>query len=106
MQNENKIQELQMIEHGLQNLLMQKQAFQIELSETQSALEEIKNSEGEIFKIIGQIMIKSDKKKMLDDLSNKERLLDIRLKSFDKQEKNLSEHAEKIQKEILDQKKK
>ena len=33
-----KIQELQILEQNLQNLLMQKQAFQIELNEIENAL--------------------------------------------------------------------
>jgi len=106
MSDENKIQELQILEHSLQNLLMQKQAFQMELSETQSALEEIEKAGEDVFKISGQIMVKSDKKKMIDDLKNKEKLLSIRLNSFEKQEANLSEKAENLQKEILDKKEK
>ncbi len=104
--SENKIQELQLLEQNLQNLLMQKQAFQMELSETQSAIEEIKNSGEEVFKIVGQIMVKSDKTKILEELKNKERLLNLRMTSFEKQETTLSEKAEKLQKEVLEKEKK
>ena len=45
MKEQNKkIQEMQILEQNLQNFLLQKQAFQMELSETQSALKEIENS--------------------------------------------------------------
>ena len=40
---ESKMQELQLLEQSLQNTLMQKQAFQMELSETQAALGELKH---------------------------------------------------------------
>lgn len=100
--SENKIQELQILEQSLQNLLMQKQAFQMELSETQSAIEEMKNSGDEVFKIVGQIMIKSDKNKILQELEHKVKLLDLRMKSFEKQEATLSEKAQKLQKEALE----
>ena len=43
MENQ-KIQEMQMLEQNLQNLLLQKQAFQMELSETESALQAIADS--------------------------------------------------------------
>ena len=99
-EKENKIQEIQMIEQSFHNLLMQKQAFQMELSETQSALKEIEK-EDEVFKIIGQLMIKSDKKKVVDELSNKKKLLSLRLETIEKQEKNLSEKIENLQSEIL-----
>mgnify|MGYP001573733989 CR=1 FL=1 len=38
---ENKMQEVQMLEQNLQNILLQKQAFQIELRETKAALKEL-----------------------------------------------------------------
>ena len=49
--SDSKIQEIQFLEQNLQNLLMQKQAFQMELSETQAALKELENSGEEVFKI-------------------------------------------------------
>ena len=101
MTEQNKIQEMQILEQNLQNLFLQKQSFQIESSETLSALKEIKNSEDEIFKIVGQLMIKSDKAKVEEELSNKEKFLEIRMKSIDKQENSLTEKLEKIREEII-----
>jgi len=102
----NKIQEMQMLEQNLHNLLMQKQAFQMESAETKSALTEIDNSGDEVFKIIGQLMIKTDKSKMKEELENKNKLLDLRLKTIDKQEQNFSEKAQKLQEELMKEKKK
>lgn len=98
---ENKIQELQMLEQSLQNTLMQKQAFQMELSETKAALGELKNSGDEVFKIIGQLMIKSEKSKITDDLENKEKILNLRISTLEKQENSLTEKFEDLRKEIL-----
>lgn len=98
---DKKIQEMQMLEQNLQNLLFQKQAFQMELSETKSALKEIGNSGGEVFKIIGQLMIKTDKAKMKEELSNKEKIITLRIKSIEKQETPLAKKLEDLQKEII-----
>lgn len=98
---ENKIQEMQILEQSLQNLLMQKQAFQMELTETQSALKEIENSGDEVFKIIGQLMIKSDKSKIKEELINKEKMLDIRTKTLEKQENSFSKKLEELRKQII-----
>jgi len=98
---DNKLQEMQMAEQGLQNLLMQKQAFQMELSETTTALKEISDSGEEVYKIVGQLMIKTDKKKMQDELQNKEKLLDLRLKTIEKQETTLTEQLEKVREEVM-----
>ena len=98
---EKNIRELQMLEQNLQNILLQKQAFQIELRETQAALKELEKSGEEVFKIIGQLMIKTDKKDMKEELLSKEKMMDLRIKSFEKQEHALSEKLEELQREIL-----
>ncbi len=98
--DEKKIQEMQILEQKLQNSILQKQAFQIELAETESALKEIEKSGDEIFKIIGQLMIKSEKSKIHEELLNKKKILELRIKSFEKQENLLNEQSEKIRNEI------
>ncbi|MBW6442451.1 prefoldin subunit [Patescibacteria group bacterium] len=98
---QKKIQEIQIIEQNLQNLLLQKQAFQLELSETKSAKMEIEKSE-EVFKIIGQLMIKSDKTKIKDELINKEKILELRVKSIENQENSLQERFEELKKELFE----
>ena len=98
---EQKIQEIQILEQNLQNLLLKKQAFEMEISETASAKREIENTKDEVFKIIGQLMIKSDRLKIQEELSNKERLLNLRLKSIETQEKALLEKIDALKKEIL-----
>ena len=78
----------------------------MELSETKVAIKEISSSGDEVFKIVGQLMIKSDKKKVSEELSNKEKLLDIRLKSLERQEEALSNQLEKLREEFLKSQKK
>jgi len=97
---------MQILEQNLQNLLYQKQAFQMELSETQASMKEIKESKDDVFKIVGQLMIKSDKKKVLDDLSSKEKLLELRIKSIEKQENSFLEKIEALKEEVLGKTKK
>ena len=104
MVDQDKIQEMQILDQNVQNLFLQKQSFQIEISETQSALKEIENSGDEIFKMIGQLMIKSDKAKIKEELLNKEKFLDLRIKSIEKQESYLTEKLEKLREEIIKQK--
>jgi len=77
---DKKIQEIQFLEQGLQNILFQKQAFQMELSEAQDALKELENSKDEVFKIIGQIMVKSEKSKMKEEMLSKVKIFELRIK--------------------------
>lgn len=101
MDSQNKIQEMQFIEQNLQNLIFQKQAFQMESAETKSALKEVENSGDEVFKIIGQLMIKSDKEKVKEELSKKSKMIELRIKALESQEKPLEEKLEKLRGEIL-----
>ena len=97
---EKNIRELQMLEQSLQNILLQKQAFQIELRETQAALKELEKSGDEVFKIIGQLLIKTDKKSVVSELISKEKMMDLRIKGFERQEHALSEKFEELQREF------
>ncbi|MDP4039889.1 MAG: prefoldin subunit [Candidatus Pacearchaeota archaeon] len=81
----------------MQNVLMQKQAFQMELGETINALEEIKNTNESIYKLVGTIMIKADKEKTLESLGEKKRILELRNESLDKQERLFEAKAKEIQ---------
>ena len=87
---EQKIEQLQRIEQSLQNILMQKQQFQSQTIEIESALNEIKNSE-ENYKIIGNIMVKANKEDLEKDLNQKKELVELRIKTLEKQEKETKE---------------
>jgi len=99
---QNKIQELQILEQNLQNLLMQKQAFQMELNETENAESELKKAKNDVFKITGQIMVKANKKELEKELSEKKKILDLRLKNIQKQEDQISSFAEKLRQEVTE----
>lgn len=100
--NQNqKIQEMQFLEQNLQNLLMQKQGFQMELSETTAALKEINSANDEVFKIVGQLMIKTDKAKTIKELETKEKILDLRLKSIEKQEETMTKKLGELRDEFM-----
>lgn len=101
MEQDNSIQEMQILEQNLQNILMQKQAFQMEFSETQGSLKEMKNAKGDVFKVVGQLMIKTEKEKMEEELASKEKMIDLRIKALEKQEEAFSEKLTKLRDEML-----
>ncbi len=102
---EQKISQLQMFEQGLQSFLAQKQQFQSQLIEIESALEELSTSP-EAYKIVGTIMLKTDKEELTKDLASKKEMLEIRIKAIERQEGQLKDKASKIQEEVLKQIKK
>ena len=100
-ETQEKIQHLQILEQNLQSFLLQKQAFQFELNETENALKEVGKTKEDIFKIIGQVMIKSAKEDIENELKQKKDILELRIKSFEKQESRLKEESEKLKEEVI-----
>lgn len=99
-ETQQKIGQLQLIEQNIQNILIQKQQLQLQLSEIESALKEIENlSKG--YKIIGSIMVESEKKDIQEDLNKKREMVVLRIKNFEKQEGKISAKAKKLQEEVL-----
>lgn len=95
-----KISQLQLLEQKISTLVAQKQQFQQQLMEVESALAESKSSE-KTYKIIGNIMVLSDKEKIQKDLESKKEILELRLTSLDKQEDKNRIKAKEIQTEVL-----
>ena len=99
-ETEEKITQLQILEQNLQSLLLQKQTFQNQTLEIDSALKEMESSKKEVYKIVGNIMIASEKEALKNELNSKKEISELRLKNIEKQEKIIKEKAETIQKEI------
>ena len=95
------IKQLQMIEQGLQSILMQKQAFQAQLIEVESALSELDKAKT-AYKIVGNIMVAAEKESLKTDLSSKKEMVEVRIKTLEKQEEKMREQAAKIQSEVLE----
>ncbi len=104
--SQEKIQELQILEQNLQSILLQKQAFQLELNETDSALSELAKNKEEVYRIIGNIMIKTSKEETEKELKEKREILAIRLKSIEKQESAFREKSEKMREDLVKELKK
>lgn len=98
---ENKIQQLHLLENNLQNISMQKQTFNMQLMENENAINELSKSKKNVYKIIGTIMVSSNKEDLEKELKEQTEVLNLRIKSLDKQENNFKEKAEEIQKEVM-----
>jgi prefoldin beta subunit len=104
-QTEEKLKQIQLLEQNMQLLQQQKQQFQTQLVETESALKELSKSD-ESYKIIGNIMVKTEKEGMTKELGEKKDILDLRIQTLEKQEKTLKEKFKDLQTEVMDSMKK
>ncbi len=94
------VQRLQMMEQNLQTLNMQRQQFQAQLFEVEGALKEVTTAPV-AFKIVGGIMIGTDKESLQKELQGKKELLELRVQTLEKQEKQVKDKAKKLQEEVL-----
>jgi len=99
-ESEENIMQLQLLEQNIQNFLMQKQQFQVQLSEVESALENLKDAK-KAYKIVANIMIDAKKEDLESELKQKKEVLEIRIKNLEKQEEKIREKSQKLQKEVL-----
>ena len=89
-ETEKKINQLQILEQSMQNLSMQKQQFQLQQVEIESALKELENV-NEAYKIVGNIMVLSKKTDLTVDLNSKKEIVELREKASGIQSEVLKE---------------
>lgn len=97
------LHEIHLLEQNMQNINAQKQQFSAQLMEIESAIAELAKS-SESYKIVGNIMVKKDSKEISADLKKKKEIIEIRIKTFEKQEEKLVEKMRKHQEEVLGKK--
>ena len=105
-ETEQKIGQLQLMEQNLQNFIMQKQKFQTQLFEIENALKELEETKDKTYKIVGTVMIASKKEDLIKDLNEKKSVLELRIKTLEKQEKSIKGKASEMQNDIMSQLKK
>ena len=100
---QEQIGKMQQSQQNLQSILMQKQQVEMENVESDRALEELKKASDsdQVFKYAGSILIKSDKKSLIDELEEKKELSKTKSIVLAKQEErlktSLQEQEQKIQ---------
>jgi len=100
---QEQIGKMQQSQQNLQSILMQKQQVEMENNESDRALEELKKASDndQVFKYAGSILIKSDKKSLIDELEEKKELSKTKSIVLAKQEErlktSLQEQEQKIQ---------
>lgn len=96
----NKIAQLQLLQQNLQNIMAQKQQFQSQLVEMESALSELKKTD-KAYKIVGKLMLAASKPELEKELMEKKEVVEIRLKNFTQQEERIQKNFEEQQQEVV-----
>ena len=85
---QEQIMKLQQSQQNLQSIMTQRQHLEMEKAETEKALEELKKiaDDDSVFKQAGTVLIKSNKKTLVDELEEKVELAKTRSTVLEKQE--------------------
>lgn len=96
------ISRLQQLQQNLQAIMMQKQQIELEIVETDRALEELSktNTADSIYKAAGPLLIKSEKDTVEKELSEKKELANTRVMVLGKQESRVKENLKEVENKI------
>jgi len=95
-----KIAQFQTLQQQLQLVAVQKQQLILDKAEAEEASKDLDASEGDVYKSVGPILIKSDRgelsKELKEDISSSEN----RISLLEKQEQKLALKAQELQKDL------
>ncbi len=101
---QEQITKMQQTQQNLQSILAQKQQVDMENIESERALEELQKAsdDEQVFKYAGTILIKSEKKTLIDELEEKKELSKTKITVLTKQEERLKTSLQEQEKKIQD----
>ncbi len=101
-QIQQRLLRLQQLQQTLQGVMAQKQQLEIQLSEVEHATSELgKMTEAAvIYKSIGSLLVKSEKDKVTEELTERKELLKMRVDVLAKQEKRLRTQVKDLQEKL------
>ncbi len=99
---QEQIMKMQQAQQSLQSINMQKQQLEMELAESDKALEELKKASDDdpVYKHAGSILIKSNKQDLIADLEERKELANTRSIVLKKQEGRVKESIKEQESKI------
>jgi prefoldin beta subunit len=96
------VSRLQQLQQNLQAIMMQKQQVELEVVESDRALEELKKIEQDntVYKSAGPLLIKANREEVLKELEEKRDLLNTRTMVLGKQETRVKENLKEVENKI------
>jgi len=101
-QVQERLLRFQQLQQTLQSVLTQKQQLELELTEVDQALDELKNlgEDAVIYKSIGSLLVKVGKAKITEDLKERRELLNMRISVLGRQEERLRSQLKDLQEKL------
>ncbi|UCE36367.1 MAG: prefoldin subunit beta [Thermoplasmata archaeon] len=102
-QLQNKLAQFQHMQQQVQVISSQKFQLEAQLRDTERAITELDkiSDDSPIYKNVGSLLVRAeDKDSVLKELTEKKETIDIRIKALDRQEKQIMEKYQTLQKEL------
>jgi prefoldin beta subunit len=101
-QLQEQLAQLQQLQQTLQVIASQRQQVEMELADTDRALEELKGiaTDGTVYKSVGSILVKKDQASVEKDLNERKELLNVRASVLGKQENKTREKLKSVQQQV------
>jgi prefoldin beta subunit len=101
-QVQERLVKMQRLQQTLQSILAQKQQVDVESSETEQALGELQKmtDDAVIYKAMGTILVKTERTKMVTELTERKDLLSTRVTVLGKQEERLRNQLKDIETQL------
>ena len=98
-QVQERLQRLQNLQNTYQQLLVQKQSYEMEKMESETALETLKNvaADSTVYKSVGAVLVEKPRDDVVKELDDRVEFLEMRLKVLVKQEDKTKEKMTSIQ---------
>ena len=101
---QNKLLRLQQLQEQLRLILAQKQSAEMELREVNKVLDEISKSPDDIvlYKSLGHVLLRSSKEELVKELNERKEVLELRVKTLERQEDYLQKQIEELRRKITE----
>ncbi|HDN73552.1 prefoldin subunit beta [Archaeoglobales archaeon ex4484_92] len=101
-QVQNLVAQLQQLQQQLQAVITQRSQVEAMLREAERALQELERvgDDTPIYKAVGNVLIKEEKEKVVQDLTEKKETYEIRIKTLQRQEERLRERFAETQRKL------
>lgn len=96
---QERLQRLQQLQNTMQQLTIQRQRLEIEMSESEKALETLKDvsSDAKVYKSVGAVLVEKPKEQVANELTDRKEFLEMRSKVLSKQEEKTRERMNTLQ---------
>ncbi len=101
-QIKNQLAQLQQIQQQAQAIAAQKNQVEINLKETDLALEELEKIDADavVYRAIGDLMIKTERDRTKESLKEKKDTLDLRMQTLARQEERAQKRFQQLQEQL------